>query len=79
VRVTVLVRPKDGVLDPQGEALRRSLSGLGYACDAVRAGKVFDLDVDADDPADARRIAAEIADRVLANSLIETFTVEEAR
>jgi phosphoribosylformylglycinamidine synthase len=79
MRVTVLVRPKEGVLDPQGEALRRSLAGLGYACDDVRAGKVFDLEVDAREPAEARRLAAEIADRVLANPLIETFSVEDAR
>ncbi len=76
MRVTVLVRPKDGILDPQGEALRRSLGGLGYACTDVRAGKVFDLDVEAADADEARRIAGEIADRVLANPLIETATVE---
>jgi len=76
VRVTVLVRPKDGILDPQGEALRRSLDGLGYACRDVRAGKVFDLELDAGSPAEARAVAAELAERVLANPLIEEFDVE---
>jgi len=75
VRVTVTVRPRDGILDPQGEALRRSLTGLGYDVTDVRAGKVFDLDVEAADEADARRIADEISERVLSNPLIEDYRV----
>ena len=75
MKVTVLVRPKDGIRDPQGEAIGRSLAGLGYAASDVRAGKVFDLEVDAADAAEAERLAAEIADRVLANGLIERFDV----
>jgi phosphoribosylformylglycinamidine synthase subunit PurS len=75
VRVTVTVRPREGILDPQGEALRRSLTGLGYDVSDVRAGKVFDLDVEAADEADARRIAGEISERVLSNPLIEDFRV----
>ena len=57
VKVTVTVRPRDGILDPQGETLRRSLAGLGYAASDVRAGKVFDLELDVDDAAEARRLA----------------------
>jgi phosphoribosylformylglycinamidine synthase len=75
VRVTVTVRPREGILDPQGEALRRSLTGLGYDVTDVRAGKVFDLDVEAADEADARRIADEISERVLSNPLIEDYRV----
>jgi phosphoribosylformylglycinamidine synthase subunit PurS len=75
VRVTVLVRPKDGILDPQGEALRRSLAGLGYECGDVRAGKVFDLELAADGADDARRTAERIAEQVLANPLIEEYQV----
>ena len=75
MKVTVTVRPRDGILDPQGEALRRSLTGLGYAVHDVRAGKVFDLDVEAEDEADARRIADEISERVLSNPLIEQYRV----
>jgi len=41
MKVTVLVRPRDGILDPQGQAIDRSLQGLGYASRGVRAGKVF--------------------------------------
>jgi phosphoribosylformylglycinamidine synthase subunit PurS len=75
VRVTVTVRPRDGILDPQGEALRRSLKGLGFAVADVRAGKVFDLDLDVADDAEARRIASEISENVLSNPLIEQFEV----
>jgi phosphoribosylformylglycinamidine synthase len=75
VRVTVTVRPREGILDPQGEALRRSLAGLGYDVTDVRAGKVFDLELEAADEADALRIADEISERVLSNPLIEDYRV----
>ena len=75
MRVTVTVRPREGILDPQGEALRRSLTGLGYDVTDVRAGKVFDLELEAADEADARRIADEISERVLSNPLIEDYQV----
>ena len=76
MKVTVLVRPRQGILDPQGEAVRRSLAGLGYPAANVRAGKVFDLQVEAGDADQARRIAGEIAEKVLSNPLIESFDVE---
>ena len=75
MKVTVTVRPREGILDPQGEALRRSLAGLGYDVTDVRAGKVFDLELEAADEADARRIADEISERVLSNPLIEDYLV----
>ena len=75
MKVTVTVRPREGILDPQGEALRRSLAGLGYDVTDVRAGKVFDLELEAADEADALRIADEISERVLSNPLIEDYLV----
>ena len=75
MKVTVTVRPREGILDPQGEALRRSLAGLGYDVSDVRAGKVFDLELEAADEADALRIADEISERVLSNPLIEDYRV----
>lgn len=75
MKVSVTVRPRAGILDPQGEALRRSLQGLGYAADDVRAGKVFDLELGATDEREALRLAAQIAERVLSNPLIEDFEV----
>ena len=76
MNVTVLVRPREGILDPQGEAVRRSLAGLGYPATDVRAGKVFDLQVDAGDEQGALAIAGEIAEKVLSNPLIESYDIE---
>ena len=75
MRVIVLVRPKPGILDPQGEVIARSLSGLGLPVDGVRAGKVFDLEVAGDDPGEVRRVATSAAEQVLANDLIESFEI----
>jgi phosphoribosylformylglycinamidine synthase subunit PurS len=75
VKVTVTVRPRAGILDPQGEAVRRSLEGLGYAALDVRAGKVFDLDLDVGDAREAVRVAGRIAEQVPSNPLIEEFHV----
>ena len=75
MKVTVLVRPRDGILDPQGQAIDRSLQGLGYPSRGVRAGKVFDLELDAADRGAAESQARELAQRVLTNPLIEQFEV----
>jgi phosphoribosylformylglycinamidine synthase subunit PurS len=75
VKVTVLVRPKQGILDPQGEAIDRSLRGLGYPTRSVRAGKLFDLDIDVADAATATATARQLAERVLTNPLIESYEV----
>ena len=75
MRVIVLVRPKPGILDPQGEVIARSLAGLGLPVDNVRAGKVFDLEIAVDDVVAARAVATTAAERVLANELIEAFEV----
>ena len=71
----MLVRPKEGILDPQGDAIDRSLAGLGYPTRGVRAGRVFDLELEVETAEEAERVAREIADRVLANDLIERFDV----
>jgi phosphoribosylformylglycinamidine synthase subunit PurS len=75
MKVTVLVRPRDGILDPQGQAIDRSLQGLGYASRGVRAGKVFDVELDAPDRGAAETQARELASKVLTNPLIEDFEV----
>ena len=75
MKVTVTVRPRAGILDPQGEAVRRSLQGLGYAAADVRAGTVFDLDLDVGDAREAVKVAGRIAEQVLSNPLIEEFEV----
>jgi phosphoribosylformylglycinamidine synthase subunit PurS len=76
VKATVTVMLKDGVLDPQGKAIGRALAGLGFAGVAdVRAGKVIQLDLAETDPAKARAAAEEMARRLLANPVIESWRV----
>ena len=77
MRVRVAVMLKDGVLDPQGRAIGHALHVLGFTeVGEVRAGRVIDLDLEETDPARARGQAEAMAKRLLANAVIETFTVE---
>ncbi|CAA9525704.1 MAG: Phosphoribosylformylglycinamidine synthase, PurS subunit [uncultured Thermomicrobiales bacterium] len=74
--VEVIVMPKEGVNDPQGEAIRGGLRALGYAgVRGVRAGKVIRVELNAAGADDARAAGAEMADRLLANPVIESFHV----
>jgi phosphoribosylformylglycinamidine synthase subunit PurS len=76
VRATVLVRPKDGILDPQGEAVERALEHLGFAVTGARVGKVVDLDVQADDEGAVRAEVEKMCEQLLANPLIESYEIE---
>jgi phosphoribosylformylglycinamidine synthase subunit PurS len=78
VRVTVLVRPKPGILDPQGEAVLGSLHHLGFAVEEVRVGRVVDLELKATDAVQARAQVERMCHQLLANSLIESFEIEVA-
>ena len=78
MRATVLVRPKEGILDPQGEAVESSLRQLGFSVGEARVGRVIDLDVAADSPAAARVEIERMCERLLANPLIERFEIELA-
>ncbi|MDR1395331.1 MAG: phosphoribosylformylglycinamidine synthase subunit PurS [Deltaproteobacteria bacterium] len=76
------VRLKDSVLDPQGEAVRRTLAGLNMGqFEAVRVGKLIDLTVTAASESEARSQVARLADELLANPNMEkfTFTLEPAK
>ena len=76
-RIRVLVRLRPSVYDPQGEAIRRAIAGdSGLAADSVRQGKLFELEVTADSAEKARQRAEAIAFRVLANPVLEDFSVE---
>jgi phosphoribosylformylglycinamidine synthase subunit PurS len=77
-RVTVTVRPKQGILDPQGAALRQSLAADGQPVVDVRAGKVFDVEIDAASDDEALALAERIARDLLANPLIEEHQVDLA-
>ena len=79
MKARVTVMPKPGVLDPQGKAIGHALESLGFGGVAeVRAGKVIELELSETDPAKARAQAEEMARRLLANTVIESFRVEVA-
>jgi phosphoribosylformylglycinamidine synthase len=79
MKVRVVVMPKAGVLDPQGKAIGHALEGLGFAgVQDVRAGKVIELDVAESDVGRAKAAAEEMARKLLANTVIESFRVEVA-
>ena len=75
--VTVTLKP--GVLDPQGKAIGHALQGLGFAgIGAVRAGKIIEIELAETDPDAARAQAEDMAKKLLANTVIESFRVELA-
>jgi phosphoribosylformylglycinamidine synthase PurS subunit len=76
VKATVLIRPKEGILDPQGEAVEGSLRKLGFAVTGARVGRLVDVDLETDDPAEAQAELDRMARDLLANPLIESFTIE---
>jgi phosphoribosylformylglycinamidine synthase len=76
VKATVLVRPKGGILDPQGEAVERSLRQLGFEVGGARVGRVIDLEVDAPTAEEARTQLERMCENLLANPLIESYEIE---
>jgi phosphoribosylformylglycinamidine synthase len=76
VRATVLVRPKTGILDPQGRAVQSSLRQLGFDVGDARVGRVIDLDVEATSEDAARAAVERMCERLLANSLVESYEIE---
>jgi phosphoribosylformylglycinamidine synthase subunit PurS len=76
VKATVLVRPKEGILDPQGEAVEGSLRKLGFDVTNVRVGRVIDVEFSADGADDARVQVERMCSDLLANPLIESVEVE---
>ena len=77
MRARVFVTLKPSVFDPQGETIADALHSLGYAGVAdVRQGKYFELDLATDEAVQAKKLAAEVADKVLANPVIESYRVE---
>ena len=76
MKATVLVRPKQGILDPEGEAVRGSLRKLGFAVGGARVGRVVDLDVEAATPQEARAEVERMCRQLLANPLVESFEIE---
>ena len=77
MKARVHVMLKNGVLDPQGEAVRHALATLGFdGVNGVRQGKVIELDLDETDAETARAQVARMCETLLANTVIESYTVE---
>ena len=76
MRATVLVRPKPGILDPQGEAVGSALGHLGFDVSDARVGKVIDLELEAANAAVAKQLVEKMCEQLLTNPLIESYEVE---
>ena len=80
MRARVFVTLKPSVFDPQGRTIAEALHSLGYASvEDVRQGKYFELDLATTEAATAEKLAAEVADKVLANPVIESYRIEVDR
>ncbi len=76
MKATVLVRPKAGILDPQGAAVEGSLRKLGFAVGSARVGRLVDLELEAASPEEARAQIERMCAELLANPLIESFEID---
>jgi phosphoribosylformylglycinamidine synthase len=77
MKAKVFVTLKKSVFDPQGQTIADALHSLGYdGVTDVRQGKYFEVEVAASTPQQARALASEVADKVLANPVIESYRVE---
>jgi len=77
VKARVHITLKQGVLDPQGKAIQHALAALGFAgIDSVRQGKIIELDLTETDPDQARINLRDMCEKLLANTVIENYTIE---
>jgi phosphoribosylformylglycinamidine synthase len=80
MKARVVVTLKRSVLDPQGLAVGRALGSLGFnEVKDVRLGKIIELDLEANDPEEAKKRVQEMCEKLLANTVIEEYQVEEIR
>jgi phosphoribosylformylglycinamidine synthase subunit PurS len=79
MKARVFVTLKPSVFDPQGQAIAEALHSMGYAgVSDVRQGKYFEIEVGTDSAEQARALVGEVADKLLANPVIESYRVELA-
>ena len=76
MRATVLVRPKPGILDPQGQAVESSLRHLGFSVAGTKVGRLVELELATEDAEAARTQVEQMCDQLLANPLIESYEIE---
>ncbi|HYS11599.1 MAG TPA: phosphoribosylformylglycinamidine synthase subunit PurS [Myxococcales bacterium] len=80
MKARVVVTLKKSVLDPQGQAVTRALGSLGFGeVKDVRLGKIIELDLEVKEPAEARKRVQEMCEKLLANTVIEEYSIEEIR
>ena len=72
----MLVRPKPGILDPQGQAVESSLRHLGFAVGEARVGKLVDVELDTDNRDEALAQLQQMCEQLLTNPLIESYAIE---
>jgi len=75
VKATVLVRPKPGILDPQGQAVESSLRHLGFDVSEARIGRIVDVELATADPEEARVQLERMCEQLLTNPLIESYAI----
>lgn len=77
IKARITVTLKNGVLDPQGKAIENGLGSLGFEdINSIRQGKVFDVELSSNDKKSAEKELAAMADKLLANTVIEDYAVE---
>jgi phosphoribosylformylglycinamidine synthase len=76
VKARIVVRPKPGILDPQGEAVQGSLQQLGFAVEEARVGRIVELELRNGDRDHALTELEQMCERLLANPLIESYEIE---
>jgi phosphoribosylformylglycinamidine synthase subunit PurS len=76
MKATVLVRPKPGILDPQGQAVESSLRHLGFDVGETRVGKLVDVELATDDREEALAQLERMCEQLLTNPLIESYAIE---
>ena len=76
MRATVLVRPRPGILDPQGQAVESSLRHLGFDVDSARVGRLVDVDLPTEDRVAALDALGRMCEQLLTNPLIESYAIE---
>ena len=80
MKARVIVYPRQEVLDPQGKAVHQALTRLGFADVAgVRVGKSFEIELEAESPAEARKRVTEMCDKLLANPIMEDYQIEVSK
>ncbi|HUZ80699.1 MAG TPA: phosphoribosylformylglycinamidine synthase subunit PurS [Gaiellaceae bacterium] len=76
MKATVLVRPKHGILDPQGQAVESSLRHLGFDVAEARVGKLVDVELATEDRDEALAQLQQMCEQLLTNPLIESYTID---